>query len=69
MTHATMLLVVDVAGKAVTKWKVENGWGKDVGEKGFFVMSSDWFRDYVCQVVVDKNTSATSKKRRLPKSP
>ncbi|MFT9055900.1 MAG: C1 family peptidase [Ethanoligenens sp.] len=54
LTHAMMLLGVDVTDKGIAKWKVENSWGKDVGQKGFFVMSADWFNNYVCQVVVDK---------------
>ncbi len=54
LTHAMMLLGVDEGPDGVHKWKVENSWGEDVGKKGFFVMSDDWFGDYVCQVVVDK---------------
>ncbi len=54
LTHAMMLLGVDIGEHGIEKWKVENSWGKDVGKKGFFVMSADWFGQYVCQVVVDK---------------
>lgn len=54
LTHAMMLLRVDENESGIQKWKVENSWGKDVGEKGFFVMSNGWFKEYVCQVVVEK---------------
>jgi bleomycin hydrolase len=42
-----------VNGKA-RKWRVENSWGKDRGDDGFFTMSDDWFDDYVLNVIVPK---------------
>jgi bleomycin hydrolase len=29
------------------RFKVENSWGPDVGDKGYFVMTSAWFDEYV----------------------
>ncbi|QAT50744.1 aminopeptidase [Caproiciproducens sp. NJN-50] len=69
LTHAMMLLGVNLTESGATKWKVENSWGKDVGEKGFFVMSSDWFREYVCQVVVDKKYLSEDQKAALEREP
>lgn len=37
------------------KWRIENSWGEDRNEKGYFVMTNDWFREYVFEVVVDKS--------------
>ncbi|HEY3341177.1 MAG TPA: C1 family peptidase, partial [Anaerolineae bacterium] len=37
-----------------TKWRVENSWGDQVGDKGFLVMSDPWFDQYMYEVVVDK---------------
>ena len=37
------------------RWKVENSWGTEPGEKGYFVMSSGWFDQYVYQVVVRRD--------------
>ena len=54
LTHAMTLIAVDVEDGQIKKWKVENSWGDEVGEKGFFVMSQDWFRLYTHQVVVHK---------------
>lgn len=34
--------------------KVENSWGKDNGKDGFFVMSDEWFNQFIYQVVVNK---------------
>jgi len=44
---------VDADGKPV-RYKVENSWGPDVGDKGFFVMTAKWFDEYVYQVVTPR---------------
>jgi len=33
---------------------VENSWGEDLGEKGYLLMTSDWFKEFVFEIVVDK---------------
>ena len=56
MTHAMVISGVHVdphTGKPV-RYKVENSWGGDVGDKGYFVMSDSWFEQFVYQVVVPK---------------
>ena len=34
---------------------MENSWGDDRGDKGYFVMSADWFKEFVFELVVDKS--------------
>lgn len=55
MTHAMVFQGVNIGldGKP-NRWKVENSWGDDVGQKGFFVMGDSWFDQYMYQVVVHK---------------
>ncbi|TFK54260.1 peptidase C1B bleomycin hydrolase [Heliocybe sulcata] len=55
MTHAMVISGVhlDAAGNPV-RYKVENSWGPDVGDKGYFVMTDKWFEQFVYQVVVPK---------------
>jgi bleomycin hydrolase len=44
MTHAMVITAVhlDADGKPV-RYKVENSWGTDPGNKGWFVMTDAWF--------------------------
>ncbi|KAJ6609816.1 peptidase C1B bleomycin hydrolase [Mycena sp. CBHHK59/15] len=55
MTHAMVISAVhlDPVGNPV-RFKVENSWGEDVGDKGYFVMTSAWFDEFVYQVVVPR---------------
>lgn len=55
MTHAMVLTGVnlDENGKP-NRWRVENSWGEERGNKGWYVMSDDWFDEYTYQVVIDK---------------
>ena len=55
MTHAMVLTGVnlDEAGKP-NRWRVENSWGRDYANKGFLVMSDDWFREFMYEVAVSK---------------
>ena len=54
-THAMTLSAVDLDanGKPV-KWKVENSWGADNGFSGCFIMTNDWFNEYMFRLVVNK---------------
>ena len=54
-THAMTLTAVDLDtnGNPV-KWKVENSWGADSGQKGYLIMTADWFREYMFRLVVNK---------------
>jgi bleomycin hydrolase len=33
---------------------VENSWGERNGEKGYYIMSDEWFDEYLYEVVVSK---------------
>ena len=54
MTHAMLFTGVDLKKNKSTKWRVENSWGNKSGDKGYFLMSDEWFDEYNYEVVVDK---------------
>ncbi|MBR5065851.1 MAG: aminopeptidase, partial [Oscillospiraceae bacterium] len=55
MNHAMCITGVtfDENGKPA-KWKIENSWGGETGNKGYFLASAEWFDTYVFQAVVNK---------------
>ena len=53
-SHDMAIVGVDEDRGEIRQWKVENSWGDKSGEKGYFVMSNDWFREYVYEVTVKK---------------
>ena len=55
MTHAMLFTGVDLDSKGKpVKWRVENSWGERNGEKGYYIMSDEWFDQYLYEVVVSK---------------
>ncbi len=53
MNHAMLFTGVDLAEDGSTRrWRVENSWGEEPGDKGFFTMDDAWFDEYVFEVVV-----------------
>ena len=54
MTHAMLLTGVDIKKRNSTKWKIENSWGTKSGNKGYMLMTDEWFDEYTYEIVVDK---------------
>ncbi|XP_067639862.1 bleomycin hydrolase-like [Eurosta solidaginis] len=56
MTHAMLFTAVSVDENGdVKKLRVENSWGEDRGEKGYLVMTAEWFKEFGFEVVIDKS--------------
>lgn len=55
MTHAMVFTGVDLVDGAPRRWRVENSWGEEPGEKGFFTMNDSWFDDHVFEVAVHRS--------------
>ncbi len=40
--------------QTITRWEVENSWGKKECEDGYYTLSNDWFNEYVFEVIINK---------------
>lgn len=69
MTHAMAFTGVQMDGNEALRFKVENSWGEKFGYKGHFVMTSDWFDQYVYQVVVNKKYLTEKSRKDYEKEP
>lgn len=56
MTHAMVFVGCDYdeENKKINRYKVENSWGKDAGDRGYLVMSDEWFDEYMYQALINK---------------
>jgi bleomycin hydrolase len=53
-THAMAFVGVDTLQGRPTKWLVENSWGDEKGDKGYWTMYDEWFDEYVYKVIIHK---------------
>ncbi|GAA5961820.1 hypothetical protein JCM21900_003321 [Sporobolomyces salmonicolor] len=54
MTHAMVLTAVHLENGKPVRWRVENSWGADACDKGYMLMSDEWFDQFVYQIVADR---------------
>jgi bleomycin hydrolase len=52
MTHAMLFTGVDVLDGNPRKWRVENSWGTEHADQGFWTMNDNWFDEFVFEVAV-----------------
>jgi len=53
-SHAMTLIAVDLKDGKPQKWMVENSWGASAGYKGNYIMTDEWFNEYMFRLVVEK---------------
>lgn len=69
MNHAMVLTGVNLIEDKPTKWKIENSWGSDVANKGYYLCSDTWFDRFVYQAVVNKKYLTKQQKEILKSKP
>jgi len=69
MNHAMVITGVNLCSDVPNRWKIENSWGDEKGDKGYLVMSDKWFDEYVYQVVINKNYLSKELKFALTQKP
>lgn len=67
MNHAMVITGVNLDEDNPTKWKIENSWGSEVANKGYYLCSDSWFDRFVYQAVVNKKYLTKEQKDILKK--
>ena len=55
MTHAMLFTGVDVVNGRPRRWRVENSWGQDTGQKGYYTMNDSWYDQYMFEIAAPKD--------------
>ncbi len=53
-THAMVFVGVDLVNKQPKQWQVENSWGTERGNEGYWLMDDAWFDQYLYGVILPK---------------
>jgi len=70
MNHAMVIVGVNLEESGTAdRWKIENSWGDDVGDKGYYVASAKWFDTYVYQAVVHRKYLSPELQKALEEAP
>ncbi len=69
MTHAMLLTGVDVVDGAPRRWRVENSWGGEHADQGFWTMDDSWFAEHVFETAVRRDALPAELRDRLDDEP
>ncbi|MHC4989720.1 MAG: C1 family peptidase [Planctomycetota bacterium] len=69
MTHAMLFTGVDVVEDRSRRWRVENSWGEENGQKGFYVMNDSWFDEYVFEIAARRSSLPAEMQQALELEP
>jgi bleomycin hydrolase len=63
--HAMVIIGYNYNHDKIERWEIENTWGDTEGNKGYLLMTNEWFHQYVYQVVVHKSLLNENEKKIL----
>lgn len=69
MTHAMLFTGVDVVDGEPRRWRVENSWGDEKADSGFWTMNDSWFAEHVFEIAVRKSALPAELQARLDEAP
>lgn len=69
LTHAMVFVGINRAEGQPIRWKVENSWGCEAGQDGYYVMSDSWFEEYMYQIVVNRQYLSADQRSALEHGP
>lgn len=69
LTHNMVILGVDLVDDRPTRWKIENSWGDEPGNKGYFLMTDAWFDENVYALVVHRKYLDRAQQAAFAKAP
>jgi bleomycin hydrolase len=69
MTHAMLFTGVDLVDGTPRKWRVENSWGDEHAESGFYTMNDSWYDEYVFEIAAPKSLLPAELAAALDESP
>ena len=69
MTHAMVFTGVDVVGGKPRRWRVENSWGGERGNKGFYLMNDSWFDEHMFEIAARRSHLSRKLRDALERKP
>ena len=70
MNHCMMFCGVNLdENGTANRWKIENSWGEESGQKGYYIGSEKWFQANVYQVTVRKSLLSDVQRALLAQEP
>jgi bleomycin hydrolase len=67
--HAMAIVGADKENGRPLKWLVENSWGSDSGDRGYWTMYDSWFDNYVLVIIVNKKYLSEADRKLLDLEP
>jgi bleomycin hydrolase len=69
MTHAMLFTGVDVVDGKPRRWRVENSWGDEKADSGFWTMNDSWYGEHVFEIAVRRSALPAELQARLDEKP